>query len=129
MTKTTPSEHRRQLRSGLVSAAVLSILVGGLVLAVPGLSVAAHRVAQARWEWVLVAGGLELASCLGYVLAFQGIFDDVTRYFGSLVAAAEQAFGAVVPVGGAGGIAAGGWLLSRAGMPRRSIAERSAVLL
>jgi uncharacterized membrane protein YbhN (UPF0104 family) len=122
------SGHRRQLRSGLLSAAVLSILVGGLVLAVPGLDAVGQRVGRAQWGWVLLAGGLELASCVGYVLAFQGIFDDVPRYFGALVAAAEQAFGAVVPVGGAGGIAAGGWLLSRAGMPLRSIAERSGVL-
>src|SRR5579884_1884249 len=124
----TGSEHRRQLRSGLVTAAVLSVMVGGLVLAVPGLGVVAHRLTHTSWGWVALGAGLELLSCAGYVLAFQGVFDEVPRYFGALVAAAEQAFGAVVPVGGAGGIAAGGWLLSRAGMPLRSIAQRSAVL-
>lgn len=122
------SAHRRQLRSGLVSAVVLSILVGGLVLAIPGFGAIGHRVAHAHWGWIAVGGALELASCLGYVLAFQQIFEDVPKRFAMFVAAAEQAFGAVVPVGGAGGIAAGGWLLSRAGMPLRAIAERSAVL-
>jgi uncharacterized membrane protein YbhN (UPF0104 family) len=122
-----PSQRRR-LRSGLVSAAVLSLMVGGLVLAIPGLGAVGHRVAHARWVWVVLAGGLELASCLGYVLAFQGVFNDIPARFAALVATAEQAFGAVVPVGGAGGIAAGGWLLSRAGMPVRAVAERSAVL-
>jgi hypothetical protein len=122
-----PSQRRR-LRSGLVSAAALSLMVGGLVLAIPGLGAVGHRVAHARWAWVVLAGGLELASCLGYVLAFQGIFNDIPARFATLVATAEQAFGAVVPVGGAGGIAAGGWLLSRAGMPVRAVAERSAVL-
>ncbi len=122
-----PSQRRR-LRSGLVSAAVLSLIVGGLALAIPGLGAVGHRVAHARWAWVVLAGGLELASCLGYVLAFQGIFNDIPARFAALVAIAEQAFGAVVPVGGAGGVAAGGWLLSRAGMPLRAIAERSAVL-
>jgi uncharacterized membrane protein YbhN (UPF0104 family) len=111
-----------------VSAAFLSVLLGGLVLAIPGLAGIAHRVAHAHWAWVVLAGGLELASCVGYVLAFQGIFNDIPPRFAALVAAAEQAFGAVVPVGGAGGIAAGGWLLSRAGMPVRAIADRSAVL-
>jgi uncharacterized membrane protein YbhN (UPF0104 family) len=125
---TTSSGHRRQLRSGLISAAVLSILVGGLVLAIPGFGSIGHRVAHARWGWIALGGALELASCLGYVLAFQEIFGDVPRRFAAFVAAAEQAFGAVVPVGGAGGIAAGGWLLSRAGMPLKAIAERSAVL-
>jgi uncharacterized membrane protein YbhN (UPF0104 family) len=122
------SSQRRQLRSGVVSAAVLSVLLGGLVLAIPGLGTIGHRVAHARWTWVVLAGGLELASCLGYVLAFQEIFNEIPARFGALVATAEQAFGAVVPVGGAGGVAAGGWLLSRAGMPIRGIAERSAVL-
>jgi uncharacterized membrane protein YbhN (UPF0104 family) len=120
--------HRRQLRSGLVSAGVLSILLGGLVLAIPGLGTAGGRGADAEWGWVALAAGLELASCAGYVLAFQGIFREVPGRFAALVATAEQAFGAVVPVGGAGGIAAGGWLLARAQMPVRLIAERSAVL-
>jgi hypothetical protein len=110
-----PSQ-RRQLRSGLVSAAVLSVLLGGLVLAMPGLGAIGHRVAHAHWAWIVLAGALELASCLGYVLAFRAIFTEVPARFAAFVAAAEQAFGAVVPVGGAGGIAAGGWLLSRAGM-------------
>ena len=102
------SSQRRQLRSGVVSAAVLSVLLGGLVLAIPGLGTIGHRVAHARWTWVVLAGGLELASCLGYVLAFQEIFNEIPARFAALVATAEQAFGAVVPVGGAGGVAAGG---------------------
>jgi uncharacterized membrane protein YbhN (UPF0104 family) len=126
--RSTGPQHRRQLRSGLLSAGVLSILVGGLVLAIPGFGAIGHRVAHARWGWVALGGALELASCLGYVVAFQQIFRGVPRRFGTFVAAAEQAFGAVVPVGGAGGIAAGGWLLSRAGMPLQTIAKRSAVL-
>jgi hypothetical protein len=91
-----------------LSAAVLSILLAGLMLAVPELDTVARRVAHARWGWVTLAAGLELASCLGYVLAFQGAFDDLPHRFAALVAASDQAFGAVVPVGGAGGIAAGG---------------------
>ena len=122
------ARQRRQLRSGLLTAGVLSVLLGGLVLAVPGLDSVGHRVAHAGWGWLVLGGLLELASCLGYVLAFQAIFTEVPRRFGLKVAAAEQAFGAVVPVGGAGGIAAGGWLLSRVGMSVRTIAKRSAVL-
>lgn len=120
--------QQRRLRSGLVSAAVLSVLLGGLVLAVPGLAAVGHRLTHVHWTWIALAGALELASCLGYVLAFQGMFSDLPARFAALVGAAEQAFGAVVPAGGAGGIAVGGWLLSRAGMPLRAIAERSAVL-
>jgi uncharacterized membrane protein YbhN (UPF0104 family) len=120
--------QQRQLRSGLISAAVLSVLLGGLVLAIPGLDEVAHRVARARPGWVLAGVGLEIASCLGYGLVLQRIFDNVAPRAAMLVALAEQAFGAVVPVGGAGGIAAGGWLLARAGVPVSVIAKRSAVV-
>src|SRR5438270_9277122 len=92
------SSQRRRLGSGLVSAVVLSILVVGLVLAIPGLGAVGHLVAHAHWGWIVAGAGLELASCVGYVLAFQGIFDDIPARFGALVATAEQAFGAVVPV-------------------------------
>jgi fermentation-respiration switch protein FrsA (DUF1100 family) len=120
--------QRQRLRAGLISAGVLSSLLAGLVLAIPDLHTVANRVAGVHWEWVTLAAGLELASCVGYLLAFQGIFEELPRRFAALVAASEQAFGAVVPVGGAGGIAAGGWLLARRGMPLRRIAEGSAVL-
>src|SRR5437763_13475119 len=75
------SSQRRQLRSGVVSAAVLSVLLGGVVLAIPGLAAVGHRVSNAHWAWVVLAGGLELASCLGSVLAFQGIFDEIPARF------------------------------------------------
>lgn len=98
------------------------------MLAVPDLRAVAHSIRHARPGWVVLAAGLELASCVGYVLAFQGTLERLPRRFAALVAASEQAFGAVVPLGGAGGIAAGGWLLARHGIPVRRIAERSAVL-
>jgi hypothetical protein len=76
--------QRRRLRSGLVSAGVLCILLGGLVLAIPGLGAVGHRGAHAHWGWVIAGAGLELASCAGYVLAFQGIFREVPARFGAL---------------------------------------------
>src|SRR5690242_11268735 len=87
--------ERLRLRSGLVSAALLCVLLGGLVLAVPGLGALGHGLAHAQWGWVVAGAGLELASCLGYVLAFQGIFSEIPARFAALVATAEQAFGAV----------------------------------
>jgi len=109
-------------------AGVLSIMLAGLVLAIPGLHAVGRRIAHADKGWLVLAGALEGASVLGYMLAFQRVFDGLPRRFAALVAGAEQAFGAVVPVGGAGGIAAGGWLLARRGVPLARIAERSGVL-
>jgi len=126
--RTASSSTGRRLRNGVLSGVLLSVLLGGVVLAVPGLHGVSQTIRHARPGWVALAAGLELASCVGYVLAFQGTFEHLPRRFAAMVAASEQAFGAVVPVGGAGGIAAGGWLLARHGIPLARIAERSAVL-
>ncbi|MGO9822207.1 MAG: hypothetical protein ACLPTJ_16375 [Solirubrobacteraceae bacterium] len=42
------SSQRRRLRTGLVTAAVLSMLLGGLQLAIPGLGAVCHHVGGAR---------------------------------------------------------------------------------
>ena len=78
--------------------------------------------------WLVVACGLEILSCVGYIVAFLQVFDRAPVRFGARVALSELAFGAAVSLGGAGSIAVGAWLLvDRGGDPAR-IAERSAVL-
>lgn len=109
--RATHAGHRRRLRNGLIVAAVLSVIAGALVLAVPGLRSTAHHRAHVNAWWIALGVALELISCLGYVLAFALVFDTPPRGFGARVAWAELAFGAIVPVGGAGGIALGGWML------------------
>jgi uncharacterized membrane protein YbhN (UPF0104 family) len=64
------SAHQRRLRNGIAFAAVLSVLMGALILAVPGLRTVAHRVAHASPGWIALAVALELASCVGYVVVF-----------------------------------------------------------
>jgi uncharacterized membrane protein YbhN (UPF0104 family) len=118
----------RSLWRGLISLAILIILVAGLLLAVPGLHGVADAVSEMQLSWVLVAIALEILSCLGYVIAFLQVFDRVSLRFGARVALSELAFGAAVSLGGAGSIAVGAWLLvERGGDPKR-VAERSAVL-
>lgn len=118
----------RSLWRGLISLAILVILVGSLLLAVPGLHGVADAVGDMKLSWLLVGVGLEILSCLGYVLAFLQVFDRVPLRFGARVALSELAFGAAVSLGGAGSIAVGAWLLvDRGGEPAR-VAERSAVL-
>jgi uncharacterized membrane protein YbhN (UPF0104 family) len=121
------SAHQR-LRNGIVSAAVLSGLMGALILAVPGLRTVAHRVEHASPGWIALAVGLELASCVGYVVVFALVFPATPREVSARIAWAEMGFGAVVPIGGAGGFALGGWMLHQHGMSVREIARRSAVL-
>ncbi len=118
----------RSLWRGLISLAILVALVAGLLLAVPGLHGVADAVSEMKLGWVLVGVGLEILSCLGYVLAFLQVFDRIPLRFGARVALSELAFGAAVSLGGAGSVAVGAWLLVERGGPPARVAERSAVL-
>ena len=120
--------HQQRLRNGIVFAAVLSVLTGVLTLAVPSLRTVARRIAHANPAWIALAVGLELASCLGYVVVFALVFPATPRGVSARIAWAEMGFGAVVPIGGAGGFALGGWMLRQHGLGLREIARRSAVL-
>ena len=118
----------RSLWHGLISLAILVALVAGLLLAVPGLHGVAHEVSHMKLGWVLAGVGLEILSCIGYVIAFLQVFERAPIRFGARVALSELAFGAAVSLGGAGSIAVGAWLLVERGGEPKLIAERSAVL-
>jgi uncharacterized membrane protein YbhN (UPF0104 family) len=121
-------DEGKRLRNGIVSLVVLVILVGALVFAVPGLRDVADRLKDVEPGWIALAVGLELASCAGYVLAFRLIFYRVPRLLAIRIALSEMAFGAVLPVGGAGGIAVGAWVVKAKGGSLRRFVQRSAVL-
>jgi len=123
-----PADPGRSLRRGLISLAILVVLVVSLLLAVPGLHGVADDVSEMNFGWLAVGLVLEIGSCVGYVIAFLQVFDRAPVRFGARVALSELAFGAAVSLGGAGSIAVGAWLLvERGGNPAR-VAERSAVL-
>jgi uncharacterized membrane protein YbhN (UPF0104 family) len=121
-------DSARRLRRGLITLAILVAMVTGLLLAVPGLEGVSDAIEHMQAQWLVVAVGLEIFSCLGYVVAFLQVFDRAPIRFGARVALSELAFGAAVSLGGAGSVAVGAWLLvDRGGNPLR-VAERSAVL-
>lgn len=122
------ADSTRRLRNGLISLAVLVVLVVGLLLAIPGLHGVGRTVTHMRAGWLIVAVVLEILSCLGYVLAFLQVFERAPVRFGARVALSELAFGAAVSLGGAGSAAMGGWLLVERGGPVQRVAERSTVL-
>jgi uncharacterized membrane protein YbhN (UPF0104 family) len=127
--KTPESEDPgRRLRHGLISLAILLVLIVGLVLAVPGLHGVGHVVTNMKLSWVIVAIVLEVLSCLGYVLAFLQVFERAPLVLGARVALSELAFGAAVSLGGAGSAAVGAWVLVDRGAPAGRVAELSAVL-
>jgi uncharacterized membrane protein YbhN (UPF0104 family) len=122
------ADEGKRLRNGIVSLVVLVILVGALLLAVPGLSEVEERLRDVAPGWIALALGLELASCAGYAIAFCMIFYRVPTILAVRTALSEMAFGAVLPVGGAGGIAIGAWVAKAKGGSLRRFMERSAVL-
>jgi uncharacterized membrane protein YbhN (UPF0104 family) len=118
----------RNLRNGLISLAVLVVLVVSLLAAVPGLDKVGDEVTHMHVGWIIAGIVLEVLSCLSYVLAFIQVFDRTPIRLGARVALSELAFGAAVSVGGVGSVAVGAWLLVDRGRDRREVAERSAVL-
>jgi uncharacterized membrane protein YbhN (UPF0104 family) len=122
------ADEGRRLWHGIITLLVLVVLVGALLLAVPGLRDVADRLSDVNPWWILLAVVLELCSCAGYVFAFQHVFWRAPRRFAARVALSQMAFGAVVPIGGAGGIALGAYIVKAKGGPVRRFAERSAVL-
>src|SRR2546423_6060350 len=118
--------HR--LRNGIIWAAALLLLLLAVGLAVPDLRSVLHRAAKAAPGWLIAGVALELVSCLGYVATVRLVLRRGPRREVRALAWAEMAFGAVVPVGGAGGLAVGAWAMRAWQLPWSRIANRSAVI-
>lgn len=121
-------DEARRLWTGMLSVAAAGLLLGALVLAVPGLHDVLARIEGVAPGWIALAVALELVSCAGFVLAFRHVFARLPGRLATRVALTELAFTAVVPAGGAGGIAAGAWIANVKGAPVKRFLERSGVL-
>jgi len=117
-----PSRLGRRI-AGLVA---LAVLVGALILVLPGLDDVRSRFANVNAAWLAVIALLQLASCFFYIAAFRGVFAVRSRWRDSYdVGMAEQAVNVLLPVGGIGGVALGAWVMRRDGMPSTDVARRS----
>jgi uncharacterized membrane protein YbhN (UPF0104 family) len=116
------------MASRLLAPVLLSAAIGSLLLAVPPLRGVASEIAHLRPAWVLAAIALELSSCVGFVVIFRLYFDEVPAGAARELAWTEQGSGALLPGGGVGALAIGGWLLRQSGMSTRSIIDRSSAL-
>jgi uncharacterized membrane protein YbhN (UPF0104 family) len=112
----------------VVAAAVLSGVMASLVLAVPSLRGVGTQITRMHLGWVVAAVGLELSSCVGFVIVFRWLFDEVPAGAARELAWVEEGSGALLPGGGVGALAIGGWMLHRLGMSARSIIQRSSAL-
>ncbi len=99
-----------------------------MLLALPPLRGVAHQIARMSLPWIAAALILELASCAAYVVIFRYFFSAVPARLARQLAWTEQASGALLPTGGLGALAIGGWLLHQAGMPTQRIVRNSSAL-
>jgi uncharacterized membrane protein YbhN (UPF0104 family) len=111
-----------------VGALVLATATATLVLAVPPLRGVAREISDMSPGWIGVAVVAEIASCAAYVVIFRLFFATVPAGLARELAWTEEASGALLPTGGLGALAIGGWLLRQAGMSTRRIVESSSAL-
>jgi uncharacterized membrane protein YbhN (UPF0104 family) len=123
-----PEIDRHDLRRRLLTVLVLAACAATLVLAVPDLRPVAREIADMNPALVAAAVALELASCMSFVVIFRLFFRPLPTREAHELAWTEMGSGALLPGGGVGSLAVGGWLLHLVGMPTRQIVQRSSGL-
>jgi hypothetical protein len=112
----------------LFAVLVLAVCVLTALLAVPDLRPVLHEVGAMNPALVIAAVVLELASCLSFLVIFRAFFPEIPKRVARELAWSQMGSGALLPGGGVGSLAAGGWLLHLVGMPTREIVQRSSGL-
>lgn len=128
LARSDPPSGWASLRRRIVIAVVLAIATVTLLLAVPPLRGVTHQISHMSLGWIGAALVLEVASCAAYVVIFRFFFAAVPVGLARQLAWTEEASGALLPTGGLGALAIGGWLLRQAGMSTRRIVENSSAL-
>ncbi|HEY4829382.1 MAG TPA: lysylphosphatidylglycerol synthase transmembrane domain-containing protein [Solirubrobacteraceae bacterium] len=125
-----PERQRGLPRVGrrVATAGLLVVLAVLLLAEVPGLRGVLREIRHVGPGWVAVAVALELASSASFVVVFRLFLDRLDARNGRVLAWTTMGSGALLPGGGAGGLAIGGWLTHLTGAPVRWIVRRSAAL-
>jgi uncharacterized membrane protein YbhN (UPF0104 family) len=118
-------EPRKLVKRALQVIAILAALLL-IVLFAPRQHEDSSLLNEARPGWIAMAVGLELLSCISYVLMFRPIFCPQMRWRTAWnISWSSLAAGSIVPASGAAGLALGGWALHEGGMATERIARRS----
>jgi uncharacterized membrane protein YbhN (UPF0104 family) len=123
-----PSTPKARIVRRLVWVGVAIAILTSLLLAVPPLQSVVTQIEHLNGWWVLAAIALELGSCAGFVVIFRLFFDELPAGNARELAWVEEGSGALLPGGGVGALAVGGWFMHRAGMSTRQVVERSSAL-
>ena len=117
---------RRKLGRQLLLLAGVVLAVIALVTLLPGLDGLRTRLSYADPAWLLLGVALKVLSALGYVVIFRMVFCRRMSWRVSYqIGMSEVGANALIPTGGAGGLALGAWALRRGGMPADEIARRT----
>jgi uncharacterized protein (TIRG00374 family) len=124
---------RRRFLAGLV---FIFLLVAFLYWGLPrlaGLDDTWRRIEHGNPWWLALALLLTVLSFGGYILLFQGVFVrggvQLTLAESYQITMASLAATRLFAAGGAGGVALTAWALRRAGMPARTVADRTIAFL
>jgi uncharacterized protein (TIRG00374 family) len=118
---------RRKVRKQLLFLTGVVLVVVAVVTLLPGLDGLRTRLARANPVWLALGAGLKVLSGLGYVAIFRMVFCRRMSWRVSYqIGMSEMGANALLPTGGAGGLALGAWALRRGGMPTAEIAWRTA---
>jgi uncharacterized membrane protein YbhN (UPF0104 family) len=116
------------LRKRLITLLLLGLCGLAALLAVPDLQPVLNEITEMNPALVVAAIGLEVASCMSFVVIFRMFFAPVPAPAARELAWTQMGSGALLPGGGVGSLAVGGWLLHLIGMPTRQIVRRSSGL-
>ncbi|HEV3095134.1 MAG TPA: lysylphosphatidylglycerol synthase transmembrane domain-containing protein [Solirubrobacteraceae bacterium] len=118
---------RRKVRKQLLFLMGVILAVVAVVTLLPGLEGLRTRLSHADPVWLVLGVGLKVLSGLGYVAIFRMVFCRRMSWRVSYqIGMSELGANALLPTGGAGGLALGAWALKRGGMPTAEIARRTA---
>jgi uncharacterized membrane protein YbhN (UPF0104 family) len=121
-----PDLSTSRLRRRVVTLVAVVVVVVAVISLVPGLAGLRSRFANADPTWLAAGAVLKVLSGVGYVVVFREVFCRKMRWrLSGEIGFAELGANAVIPTGGAGGLALGAWALRRSGMSDERIARRS----
>jgi uncharacterized membrane protein YbhN (UPF0104 family) len=123
-----PIALRRRVGRRAATAALLAALAAALLLAVPALRPVLREIGDMSPSWIAAAVAFELASSISFVVVFRLFFERVPGRDARALAWTSMASGVLLPGGGVGGLAIGGWLIRLTGAPTRWIIRRSSGL-
>jgi uncharacterized protein (TIRG00374 family) len=117
---------RRTLQTRLLVLFGLALAAVAVLTLLPGLAGLRTRLAEAQPSWLVLGIGLKALSGLGFVAIFRVVFAGALPWRRSFqIGASELGANALLPTGGAGGLALGAWALRRGGMAASDVARRT----